>query len=76
MVQATIFTNNKSQAIRIPKALAFPDGIKKVSIIPAGNGRLITPVETAWDNWFAGDAVTTDFMAERGQPTDQEREAF
>ncbi len=76
MAQATIFANNKSQAVRIPKTLAFPEGVKKVSITLVGNGRLIAPVGTSWDSWFAGDTVTSDFMAERGQPAGQEREAF
>ncbi len=70
MTQATIFKNNKSQAIRIPKALAFPDGVEKVSMIPMGNARLITPAGTAWDSWFDGESVTTDFMNEREQPAD------
>ena len=30
MAQATIFTNNKSQAVRIPKVLAFPESDKKL----------------------------------------------
>lgn len=76
MAQATIFTNNKSQAVRIPKALEFPEGVKKVSIISMGNARLITPAETSWDSWFEGEGVTADFMSEREQPTDQQREAF
>ena len=76
MAQATIFTNNKSQAVRIPKALEFPEGTKKVSIIPVGNARLITPAGTSWDSWFDGNDVTADFMNEREQPADQEREAL
>lgn len=77
MTQATLFTNNKSQALRIPKALEFPAGIKKVSIISVGNARLIAPAETSWDSWFDDEeGVTADFMTEREQPEDQEREAF
>jgi len=76
MAQATIFTNNKSQAVRIPKALEFPEGVKKVSIIAVGNARLMTPADQSWDSWFDGEGVTEDFMDERGQPADQEREAF
>lgn len=76
MTQATLFTNNKSQALRIPKALEFPAGIKKVRIIPIGNARLIAPAETSWDSWFDDEGVTADFMVEREQPADQEREAF
>ena len=76
MAQATIFTNNKSQAVRIPKALEFPEDVKKVSIIPVGNGRLITPADSSWDSWFEEEGVTADFMDDREQPDDQEREGF
>lgn len=30
----------------------------------------------AWDSWFDGQGVTADFMSEREQPTEQEREGF
>ena len=76
MTQATLFTSNKSQALRIPKGLEFPADIKKVSVISVGNARLIAPAETSWDSWFDDEGVTDDFMAEREQPADQEREAF
>ncbi|MEM6405001.1 MAG: type II toxin-antitoxin system VapB family antitoxin [Pseudomonadota bacterium] len=67
MSQVTIFTNNESQAVSVPKALEFPGEMKKISM---------TPVETFWDNWFEHDAVTADFMVEREQPADQERKIF
>ena len=76
MAQATIFTNNKNQAVRIPKALEFPEGVKKVNIVSIGEARLIAPLQTSWDSWFDGDSVTEDFMLEREQPAEQEREAF
>jgi antitoxin VapB len=76
MTKTTIFTNNKSQAVRIPKALEFPEGVKKVSIIQVGNARLVAPADGLWDSWFEGEEATADFMAEREQPDDQEREAF
>lgn len=76
MTQATIFKNNRSQAVRIPKALEFSKEVKKVRIIPMGNARLITPIETSWDSWFDDQSVTADFMSEREQPAAQEREIF
>lgn len=76
MAQATVFTNNKNQAVRIPKAMEFPDGVKKVNIIAVGNARLIAPTENAWDTWFEGEGVSADFMSARDQPEEQEREAF
>ncbi len=76
MAEASLFTNNKSQAVRIPKAMEFPDGVKKVSVIPVGNARLITPLDASWDSWFDDGGVTPDFMNEREQPADQERDAL
>lgn len=76
MAEATIFKNNKNQAVRIPKALEFPEGIKKVRIISVGNARLIAPSDTSWDSWFDGESVASDFMNDREQPSDQEREAL
>lgn len=76
MPQASIFQSNRSQAIRLPKAVAFPDDVKRVDVIALGRTRIITPAGEAWDSWFDGEGVTADFMADREQPDDQEREAF
>lgn len=74
MEQSTLFKSNKSQAVRLPKSVALPESVKKVDIIKLGSSRLIAPAGTAWDSWFDGLGVTEDFMAEREQPPDQERE--
>ena len=76
MERASIFKSNKSQAIRLPRPVALPKSVKQVDIIPLGRARLITPAGEAWDSWFEGDAVTSDFMSEREQPAGQERESF
>ncbi len=67
-MKATVFFNNRSQAVRLPKAIALPDNIKHVEIIAIGKSRIIAPVDNVWDDWFSGDAVTSDFMNEREQP--------
>ncbi|KOY60830.1 type II toxin-antitoxin system VapB family antitoxin [Photorhabdus heterorhabditis] len=76
MVQTTIFKSNRSQAVRLPKVVAFPEDVKRVDIIAVGRTRIITPVDESWDSWFDGPGVTDDFMAEREQPSVQEREGF
>ena len=76
MEQSTVFQSNRSQAIRLPKAAALPEDVKRVDVVVLGRARLITPVGEAWDSWFDGEGVTADFMAEREQPAEQEREAF
>jgi antitoxin VapB len=75
MARSTVFVSNRSQAVRLPKALAFPEGVHQVEIIRLGNSRLITPVGRRWDEFFAnGPQVSEDFMNERDQQPAQERE--
>jgi antitoxin VapB len=69
-----VFISNRSQAVRLPKAVALPPSVKEVDIIAIGNRRLITPAGEAWDSWFDEAVVTDDFMGEREQPEDQRRE--
>lgn len=76
MEQGAVFQSNRSQAIRLPKAAALPEDVKRVDVVVLGRARLITPVGEAWDSWFDGEGVTADFMAEREQLAEQEREAF
>lgn len=65
---------NKSRAIRVPKPVAFPDGVKKVDIVKLGRARLITQAGESWDVWFDGKGVSDDFFPAREQPDHQERE--
>jgi antitoxin VapB len=73
MIQSTVFKNNKTQAIRLPKAVAFPDHVKKVKITPHGKGLLITPIGGSWDAFFKGPRMDDDFMKVRIQRPPQER---
>jgi antitoxin VapB len=76
MVQTRVFKSNKSQAVRLPKAVEMPDGIKDVDVVAIGNTRIITPTGYCWDEWFDKSEVSSDFMESRSQPESQEREAF
>ena len=76
MEQTTIFVSNRSQAVRLPKAVAMPGDVKRVEVIAIGRTRVITPAGESWDSWFDGDDVSADFMVDREQPNDQERESF
>lgn len=69
-----VFISNRSQAVRLPKAVALPPSVREVDIIAIGNRRLITPAGETWDSWFDGARVTDDFMSEREQPDDQHRD--
>lgn len=73
MQQGSVFKTNRSQAVRLPKAVAFSDAVRKVDIVVVGSSRLLSPAGQAWDSWFDSPGVSEDFMAERDQPADQER---
>ncbi|MCD5984419.1 type II toxin-antitoxin system VapB family antitoxin [Pseudomonas sp. CDFA 610] len=76
MEQSTVFKINRSQAVRLPKALALPDDVKRVDVVAVGRTRIISPAGETWNSWFDGDSVSADFMTEREQPADQLRESF
>jgi antitoxin VapB len=46
------FTSNRSQAVRLPKVVAFPEGVHEVEVIKMGSSRIITPVGQRWDDLF------------------------
>jgi antitoxin VapB len=74
--QGSVFQSNRSQAVRLPKAAALPDDVKRVDVVSIGRTRIIAPAGESWDSWFEADGVTHDYMADRDQPADQEREAL
>ena len=76
MERAGVFISNKTQAVRLPKAVALPETVKQVDIVALGRSRLIAPAGEAWDSWFDGEGASDDFMNERDQPEPQERESF
>lgn len=73
-VKTRIFKSNRSQAVRLPMEVAFPDSVKDVEITAIGNKRMIAPAGQSWDEWFNAPGVSSDFMTERRQPVDQRRE--
>lgn len=76
LAQTKIFKSNRSQAVRLPKAVELPSSITEVEIVSIGNQRIISPLEESWDSWFDGPRVTDDFMSDREQPEDQKRDGF
>lgn len=76
MEHTRLFKSNRSQAVRLPKAVAFPADVTDVDIVALGRSRLVVPADASWDVWFDGPAVSDDFLRDRDQPPAQEREAF
>jgi antitoxin VapB len=73
MTQTSVFKSNKTQAIRLAKAVAFPEHVKEVEVIKVGSARLVTPVGGSWDAFFNGPRASDDFLTVRAQPEPQER---
>lgn len=71
--RTNLFLSNRSQAVRLPKDVAFPEGVKEVVIVKDGMRRIIVPSNAVWDDFF--DAPSID-LPERDQPAMQDREAF
>lgn len=75
MVQGSIFINNRSQAVRLPAEMRFPNNVKKVNVRAVGKDRIISPIENTWDSFFLSDqSVTDDFMMERASQNQPDRE--
>jgi antitoxin VapB len=73
-----LFVTNRTQAVRLPKELAFPPEVTEVEIIRQGSGVLIVPKGKSWDDYFdRGTRASDDFMVTRDQPeAAEEREEF
>jgi antitoxin VapB len=73
MTRTTLFQSNKTQAVRLPKDVAFPPAVREVRVLRDGPRRVIVPADASWDDFF--DAPGVD-LGERAQPEHQRREAF
>jgi antitoxin VapB len=76
MTRSTVFTTNRSQAVRLPKPVALPPSVRQVEVTKVGRSRLISPADQSWDTFFDGPVASNDFMVERRQPPEGKREQF
>lgn len=75
MAKGSIFTNNRTQAVRLPAETRFPDDVKHVNVRVVGKDRILSPVENTWDSFFQSEeTVSDDFMVERSDQTQSDRE--
>jgi len=74
MQTARLFTNGRSQAVRLPKEYQFIG--ENVYIQRVGEAVILFPVDKEWEVFLHGlNSFSADFMSEgRLQGTDQERE--
>jgi antitoxin VapB len=73
MARTKLFRSNRSQAVRLPKDVAFPEGVTEVTVLRDGKRRIVVPAGAVWDDFF--DAPGID-LPEREQPSAQRRDEF
>lgn len=73
MVTTRVFQSNRSQAVRIPKAIEFPPDVRDVAIRRVGRNRIISPANALWDDFFEAPGIE---LGARQQPEAQERDAL
>lgn len=77
MTITTVFNNNRTQAVRLPAEMRFPDSVKKVEVRSKGQERIISPVTSSWDSFFLeATTPTPDFMSERASQSQSERDSL
>ncbi len=75
MARSTVFTTNRTQAVRLPKPVAFPEGVDHVDIVSIGQSRVLTPIGKRWDDFFLnGPRASADFMTKRKRLKPEDRE--
>lgn len=73
MSTTKLFYSNRSQAVRLPKDIAFPEGVREVTVLREGKRRIIVPADARWDDFFDEEGID---LGEREQPPSPERERF
>ncbi len=76
MKKAELFKNGQSQAVRLPKEFRFSGHDKEVYIKRSGKMIILLPTdENPWNALINSlDQFSTDFMEEREQPVQQDRD--
>ncbi|CAN7623797.1 type II toxin-antitoxin system VapB family antitoxin [Phenylobacterium sp. LjRoot219] len=69
----SVFQSTRSQAVRLPKEVAFPEGVRAVEIIREGKRRVIVPADAVWDDFFDAPGIE---LPDREQPRAQNRDEF
>lgn len=73
MTTTKLFKSNTTQAVRLPKAVAFPEGVTEVEIVVDGDARILRPVraDLRWSDFFdlvdEYGGVGDDFLGDRDE---------
>ena len=75
MNTAKLFTNGRSQAVRLPRQYRFEG--TEVFIKKVGNTVVLIPFTQSWQTLVGSlEQFSDDFMESREQPEEQERESL
>lgn len=72
-MRTTVFRNNRTQAVRVPKALELPADVREVEIRAVGRTRVIEPAGSGWDEWFEHGERVAGAFPERDQGVAEDR---
>lgn len=73
LARTSLFLPNRSQAVRLPKAVALDETVRDVVIVPEGPRRIIARANTAWDDFFDAPGIE---LGDRQQPDLQRRDSL
>lgn len=77
MTTSTVFTNNRTQAVRLPADVRFPAETRLVNVRVVGQERIIAPLNATWDSFFLDSPQPTDdFMSERATQEQAPRDSL
>lgn len=77
MEHSTVFMNHRTQAVRLPVGVRFPEGTKDVYVRKLGKALIITPAAETWDHFFLqGPKMSEDFLNERATQAQTDRESL
>lgn len=66
MISSKIFYNNTTQAVRLPKEVAFPNDVAELDILVLGNTRVLIPKGSGWQWWLEhAPRFSEDFTVDR-----------
>lgn len=69
--------NNRTQAVRLPKEVRFPENVSHVHIRIVGRDRILSPLNDSWSSFFlTEERPSEDFMEKRPDQKQPERELF
>lgn len=72
MKTAALFINGRSQAVRIPKELAF-EGVSEVEISREGDALILRPARKTWTSFIGAPIADADFLLERDEVVEDGR---